>query len=177
MRTVPQSFNGHNHLVLPAMTTPPALPESPCSVNVFFEIEGYGRAQATGRGLTADEAASNLRETVMATKKALEAPPVVSMEARLGALITCGMQRATKKGDWALVEKLANAAAIVLSGAVEPGEREGLTAVRSQKNPETWYSVEENTCTCPAWEHAVRKGEKQPCKHVLAAHLSARLKS
>lgn len=178
MRTLPTFSNGHNHFLIPATPATPAQPEAACSVNVFFEVEGYGRAQATGRGSTASEAATNLHATITATKQALEAPPVVSQEARLGALLTCGLKKAVTKQDWGLVERLTKAAALVLAEAVSPGEREGMLAVKSLTHPEQYYEVDGTACSCKDYEHRHAQGEKTFfCKHALAVLLYRRLET
>lgn len=178
MRTVPALPNGHNHLILPAPAATPALPEAACSVNLFFEVEGYGRAQATGRGATASEAVANLHATITATKKALEAPPVVSEEARLGALLTCGLKKAMARQDHGLIERLSKAAALVLGGMVSPGEREGMLAVQSRTTPAHWYEVDGAVCSCPDYKHRHQDGEKTfYCMHGLAAMMYRKLRN
>lgn len=61
----------------------PVLPESPCSVNAVFELGGYGRLQATGRGFTPQQAAENLRDTIEATRAALLPPPIEQPKSRV----------------------------------------------------------------------------------------------
>lgn len=74
-----------------------------------------------------------------------------------------------------LVERLSKAAALVLSGAVQPGDRETLLTVRSMAEPSTWYEVEEGKCTCPDWQKHTKAGETYLCKHGLAALMHTRL--
>ena len=163
------------------VVTPPTatMPEAPCSVNLFFEVEGYGKAQATGRGLTPTEAAANLQGTIAATRAALAPvpvePPVRSMEARLSTLLACGLDKAWTKGDEGLGERLVKAARLVRSGAVQPGNREGLLTVRSSQSNDHWYEVEGSTCTCQDWTRHAQAGGKHCCKHVLASMMWARL--
>lgn len=168
MQTVPET-----------MTIGKPLPEASHSVNVFFDVPGYGKAQATGRGRTAQEAAQNLRATIDATREALaphpQEPPVRSRMQRLAMVLACGLDKAVRRGDRGLTDRLTRAAMLVLSDAVQPGNREGLLTVRSMQAPETWYEVEGMQCTCPDWSKHAKAGEKYSCKHVLAAMLYTRL--
>src|ERR1043166_10055323 len=131
----PIARNGHT---VPALmptallpSSPAPMPEAACSVNGYFHIDGYAdRFQATGRGHSAADAARNLADTIRATRAALETPPPPpSREARLSALLACGLRKAVAKHDYDLVGRLSKAAAVVLSGAVSKGEREGMLAV------------------------------------------------
>lgn len=175
------AHNGQMHplALLPTPTTP--LAEAPCSVNLRFKVPGsYELAQATGRGLTPGEAVQNLTEIMQATLAALTpqpaTPPVPpSRTDQLGALLARGMERATQAADWGLVERLAKAAALVLSGAVEPTDSPAVWAVRSQAHPDTWYEVSGKVCTCPDSQRAVRQGTGGLCKHTLAVCLTLRL--
>lgn len=155
------------------------LPEASHSVNIFFEVPGYGKAQATGRGRTAQDAAANLKSTIDATRAALapapDEPPVRSRTQRLAALLACGLDKAVQRGDLGLAERLTKAATLVLSDAVQPGERADLVTVRSQAEPATWYDVQGTQCTCPDGTRHAKAGEKYCCKHVLAALLWTRL--
>lgn len=159
--------------------TPAALPEAACSVNLFFDVPGYGKAQATGRGATAAEATANLTATIAATRAALAPapaePPVRSLPQRLASLLACGLDNAVKRGDYGLGERLSKAAALVLSGAVQPGDREELLTVRSMAEPETWYEVEAGQCTCRDWTKHAKAGETYLCTHGLAALMHTRL--
>ena len=93
----------------------PDLPEAPCSVNTFIDVDGYGRTQVTGRGWNAEEAAANLRDTICATRKALApAPPTV------GALLECALRKALARGDEKLAARATSAAMLVLAGKVAP---------------------------------------------------------
>lgn len=173
----PTARNGHSAQAAP--TTPEAL----CSVNLFFDVQGFGKAQATGRGATPLEAVSNLQGTIQHTKLALEAPVLPApqtREERLAALLTCGLTKATARQDWGLVERLSKAAALVLSGAVSPGEREGMLAVQSQSQSTAahWYEVDGMACSCPDYVHRHKEGEKQYfCKHGLACAMYRKLEA
>lgn len=145
-------------------TTPTTHSEAPISLNCFVDVDGLGRVQATARGQNAREAANNLKSAV----NALQAPP--SRTAQVGALLAKGIDCAVHKGDMGLIDRLAKAAALVLSDAVQPGERAGLMTVRSQCEPMTWYDVEEGHCSCP--DHT-RHGHL--CKHLLAVSMAARI--
>lgn len=117
------------------------------------------------------------RQTIDATRQALapEGPAVpATREARLAQLLTCGLQRASNKGDWGLVERLSKAAALVLRGAVEGTERAQAYAVRSQAQPDTWYTVEAGHCSCPDW-HKHRDEGRYYCKHGLSVLLTQKL--
>lgn len=150
--------------------------EAPCSMNTHVEVPGFGRVQVTGRGVTPAEAVANLRGQVEALTST--PAPVLSREERLAQLLTCGLTKAVAKQDWCLTEKLGKAAVLVLSGAVQPGEREGLTTVRSLTNPDTWYEVDElGQCSCPDYHHRAKEGERFWCKHTLAAMMAQRLNS
>jgi len=161
---------------------PGTFPEAACSINLLFDVPGYGKAQATGRGLTADEAVANLAGTIAATRAALAPTPPVPAEPpmrtrteHLAEMLACGLDKAMAKHDLSLVERLSKAAALVLGGAVAPGEREGMLAVRSQREPETWYSVEAGQCTCKDWSTHTTAGQKYTCKHILASAMYTRL--
>lgn len=178
MATIPQTLNGHNHLVLQPHAPAPACPEATHSVNVFFDVDGYGKAQATGRGNSAKEAAANLLATMQETRAALAPQPVVPQKVTIGELLTCGLKKATAKQDWGLVERLTKAAALVLSGAVNPGERAGMLTVQSEKTPTHWYEVDGTACSCKDYEHRHQDGDKAYyCKHGLAAMLYTRLQA
>lgn len=167
----------------------PLLPEAPCSVNLFFEVQGYGKAQATGRGTTPQEAVANLQGTIQATRAALatraaiETPPAPpappSREAQLATLLTCGIQRALSKGDMGLIERLSKAMVLVLSDAVTPGMHEATWTVRSEANSDTSYEVSHGgACTCKDWKHRNKTGESTyRCKHILAVLFTERLGS
>lgn len=181
LRTLPNGLsfrNLHPMALLPQQGVHrQAPPEMFCSVNGFFYVGDKGdKFQATGRGFTPAEAAQNLKETMAATLEAL-APPVVaapapqSREAQIAALLTCGLRKAMQVNDMGLVERLAKAAAIVLSGGVELSNRPGALAVRSQSNPETTYEVEGKLCTC----QDSQRHQDRVCKHVLAAAMWQRL--
>ena len=189
MYTVAQTPYACNngHATPAALPQEPSTPEALCSMNGFVKI---GRAetrnhQVTGRGATPEEAAANFfgcldaLEAGYAARAQCETPPAApappSREARLAQLLTCGLQRAVTKGDMGLVERLSKAAALVLSGAVEPTERAQALAVRSQAHPDTWYTVEGLCCSCPDW--GKHRAEETPyhCKHLLAAWLHKKL--
>ena len=175
--------NMHHDLRILQMTPPAALPESPCSVNAYLHIPGIAdRVQVTGRGMTAHEAAANLRDLIAETKAVLAppqalpqpAPAIADRTQQIGALLACGLKKATKKGDWTLVERLGKAAALVLSDAVSLGEREGMLAVQSQSHPDHYYEVDGIACSCPDFEMHVRTPNYY-CKHGLAAAMWTRL--
>lgn len=151
----------------------PTLSEAPCSVNTFVETSTLGRIQVTGRGTTPAEAVANLQGMVEALRP--PPPPVRSREERLAQLLTCGLTRATAKGEWAMVEKLAHAAALVLSGAVQPGERDGVLTVRSRSNSELWYDVENGCCSCTDYMQKAKEGETYYCKHLVCVLMFQRL--
>ena len=142
--------------------------EAPCAINARIDVDGRC-CQVTGRGATPEEAAANFRG-LLAALQPIPAP-VLSRAERVGPLLACGLAKAAGAQDWALAERLAKAAVLVLSDAVEPGNRAGLVAVRSQTHPETWYEVEGKHCTCQdAQRHADRA-----CKHRLAVMMTAKL--
>jgi hypothetical protein len=158
----------------------PQLPEAACSVNIRFRVEGYGDAQATGRGTSPAEAAQNLRQTIDATRLALapEGPPVPPTRAeQVAHLLSHGLTKALIQGDTGLVERLAKAAALVLGNAVEPTDSPAVMAVRSAHEPSTWYEVANGmVCTCKDWEKHHRAGDgRYRCKHVLCVLMSARM--
>ena len=179
----PISRNGHTvPALVPAAllpSSPALLPEAACSVNGYFHIDGYAdRFQATGRGHNAADAARNLADTIHATRAALETPPPPpSREERLSALLACGLRKAVAKHDYDLVCRLSKAAALVLSGAVEPTASPAVMAVRSQAHPETWYEVGGAVCSCPDSQKHARNGEKYLCKHGLAVAMMAKLEA
>ena len=156
------------------------LTEASHSVNLFFEVEGYGKAQATGRGFTAHDAAQNLADTITATRALLAPPapvepPMLTNEQRLAQMLVCGIQRAWAMGDEGLEARMIKAAKLVRAEAVQLGNREGLYAVRSLHAPETWYEVEAQRCTCPDYAKHFEDASKYRCKHVLAVMMYERL--
>lgn len=148
----------------------PELAEAPCSINGHANINGM-TVQVTGRGFSGEEAASNFRHTLAAIQPVPVEPAPRTREQRLAALLTCGLGKAAAKQDWPLIERLSKAAALVLSGAVQMGDRPGLVCIRSQANPETWYEVEAGHCSCPD----AQKHQERACKHRLAMVLEQRL--
>jgi hypothetical protein len=149
----------------------PVLPEAPCSINGHINIAGT-TVQITGRGANGEEAAHNFKATLAAMQPVPAPEPVPpTREQRLAALLACGLAKAVANADMPLVERLAKAAALVLADAIEPGNRAGLLAVRSQSNPATYYEVDGKHCTCPDSE----RHQERACKHVLAVALVARL--
>jgi hypothetical protein len=156
-----------------------SLPEAPCSLNVFVEIPSLGKVQVTGRGCTPSQAVSNLLGQIDLLKLQAPpplAPPALSREERLTRLLTRWRRSALEKGQWSVIERLGTAEVLVLAGAVEPGNRDGLVTVRSQQDPQTWYDIEQQMCTCPDWEKHAKAGDNSyACKHVLAASIWTRI--
>jgi hypothetical protein len=163
-------------------TTPqvaPALPEAACSVNLFFEVAaGYGKAQATGRGANAQEAAANLKATIEATRAILAPPPLASRTERLAALLACGTQKALASGNTARLDRLARAYLLVVKGMVGAvtvnDVPTGAYEVQSQTTPGKRYFVESQSCEC----QDARKHADDPsffCMHSLAALYVTRL--
>lgn len=177
MQSIPDSSIQHNGNAMLPTSLLPSIPEAPCSVNMKFAIGVGGQmAQATGRGITGAEAARNLRDTIEATRYAFAPPAPLTREERLGALLACGLSRAVAKGDLALAERLSKAAVLVLVGAVEPGERAGVMAVRSQRDSTLWYEVEGMAqCSCPDSKKHRTDETKYFCKHSFAVILAQKL--
>ena len=180
-----QSHDSNDVFRMPArplmQPVPALLPDVPCSVNGFFEVEGYGRLQATGRGWTPEEAAENLIGTMDAVRQRL-APVEPSSVEKVGTTLACWLTKAINREDWGLVERLSKGAAIVLAGHCEPGNTPQSIAVKSQSATETtWYEVElhkgTSVCSCKDYEHSLRKlveaghEASYACKHICAAAL------
>lgn len=166
--------NGHTPPA--SIPIPPTFPEASCSVNGFFTVSGFTRDfQATGRGHTDKEAAHNLAATMAATRAALAPPQPPSREMQIAAFLAKGLASAVDKQDTALVDRLAKAAYLVLSGAVQSTDCKAVMAVKSMKDADISYEVTGTVCTCPAWTYAARTGTSTPCKHVLAVAMVARL--
>ena len=169
MHTIPANMTPRNLHPLALLPQPAPLAEAPCSINAHVDINGL-RVQVTGRGLTPEDAASNFRQTLAA----MQPPPVPTpktLAAQVAELLACGLGKASAAQDWPLVERLSKAAALVLAGMVELGDRPGMLAVRSMANPDTWYEVEGKLCTCPDAQHH----PERVCKHVLAAKIYERI--
>ena len=181
-QTLPQptaSVNGH--LMPPPHTAP--VPEARCSMNGYVKI-GLAETrnhQVTGRGNTPEEAAANYFGGVKALEAGYAAraarnatpAPLASRTQRLSLLLVKGLTCAASRQDQALVDRISKAAYLVLAGAVEPTERDGAWAVRSQRDPLTWYTVDGEHCSCPdAGKHPERG-----CKHFLAVALWQRLEA
>lgn len=164
----------------------PTMTEAPCSLNAFVDVNNI-RVQVTGRGETPTEAINRFYDLMsalmpptpsVAAEPELEPPtaPVPTLESQVASLLACGLSKATARQDWPLVARLSHAAALVLAGAVEMGSVAGEMAVRSQANPDTWYTVADRTCTCPDYQRAARADNtKHCCKHILAVSMWARL--
>jgi hypothetical protein len=161
------------------MTT---MPEAPCSLNYFIDLPGKPRIQITGRGLTPSQAISNAQGMEDLLRLQCQPPPPpapeplpVTREEQVASILAKGLSKATKTQDLPLVDRLAKAAALVLAGAVEPGNRPGLVTVQSQAEPLLHYDVEDQMCTCPDWTKQARAGHARPCKHLLAVAMWQRL--
>ena len=181
MHTIAQHTYGCNngHAAPAAIPQGPAvLPEAAISLNGYIHVTGLTeRIQVTARGHDAAEAAQRLKAGMDAVQATFAPAPPPTREARLAQLLTCGLQRAVAKGDMGLVERLSKAAALVLSGAVEPTDSPTVMAVRSQTEPETWYEVSGTICTCPDSQKHLRNGEKYLCKHALSILIAQRLQT
>ena len=178
MGTVANDILGSNWQTTPVVipTGLPTFPEAPVSINCRVAVPGLtDQPQVTGRGTNGYEAAYRLKEGVDALLALYAPPPPPTREQRLAQLLTCGLQRAVAKGDIGLVERLAKAAALVLSDAVETTERAQALAVKSQAHPDTWYTVEGVCCSCPDW--AKHRADEAPyaCKHGIAAYFWRKL--
>lgn len=77
--------------------------------------------------------------------------------------------RTAKKAMPGYDQKIDDALALVLAGHVHLGQEPGTYAVRSQSNPQQYYTL---NGVCPCLD-ATKNGEKF-CKHRLAAHIWAR---
>lgn len=151
----------------------PDLPESPCSVNTFIDVDGYGRTQVTGRGWSAEEAAANLKETICATRKALAPePPTV------GALLECALRKALAKGDEKLAARATSAAMLVLAGKVLPHTAvvDHYSVQGSQPEPSVVNLHDPDapgghSCTCKDWTMRNEPGVSHCCKHLAAVIL------
>ena len=173
----------NNHQMPSAVPQGPALlPEASCSVNLFFEVPGYGKAQATGRGRTGAEAVDNLRQTIAHTLSAFapHPPPLASRTQRLSLLLACGLEKALAKDDGKLAERLTKAALLVLAGHVEEvvidGQPMGVYRVRSQAEPaNTVYDVQGRVCECQDSRRHAEDTTPYHCKHSLASLLVHRL--
>lgn len=142
------------------------LPETPCSVNVRFSLKGYcDSAQATGRGWTPAEAASNLKATIDATRAALEAPTLPT----LGSLLEKGLACAVTRNDPKLAQRLMKAAWYVQQGAVTCDPDGPQWHVQgSQETPYIVYTTPSlRSCSCPDWEKRGRETGTLCC-HLLS---------
>jgi len=152
------------------------LPESPCSVNTFVEIDGL-RVQVTGRGLTAQEAARNLADTIAATRTALAPQPPT-----IGEMLESACVKAIAAEDDGLAARAMGAALLVLRGAVTPPNTvEHVWQVQGSADAPYVVDLHDEeapggrSCTCPDWQH--RNGPDKParcCKHQLAALMAAK---
>lgn len=163
--------NGHTDMS-------PVLPEAPASLNVYVEVPGLGRVQATGRGTSGADAARMLRESVEALRAEFAPPPLPSRAERAAALLACGTAKALAAEDYGLLDRLSKAYVLVVRGLVEDTDTPAVKAVRSLSQPGTWYeiTVPGLVCTCPDYEHRHRDGDsKHLCKHSLATWMAGRL--
>ena len=153
----------------------PTLPEAPCSISMRVPIPGYtDHPQITGRGQTGAEAAAQWQAARDALLALLAPPPTPTREEQLARLLTCGVTKATARGDFALVERLTKAYTIVARGMVEPTAVEGAWAVRSSADVETWYESDGQRCTCPdAKKH--QDDTHYRCKHAISVLYFIRL--
>lgn len=151
-------------------------PAALCSVNLRFPVPGYGDAQATGRGATPQEAARNLRATMDATREALAPEPEPTREEKLAQLLSKCVLKATQRGDFEAVTRLAKAYALAAKGYVDdPTNRAGEWCVRSERDPQLWYTINTTEhgmlCSCPDAGY----NPERPCKHQLAVHFHSRI--
>lgn len=162
-----------------ALHTSPVLPEAPCSVNGFFKVAGYDREfQATGRGLTALEAATNLHETIAATRHALAPAAPPTRTERLAALMAIRLEQIGAIEDLSArqkaLERMTRVSALVLADAVQAGEMPGTYTVASLTS-EAVYQVVGKTCTCKDYGKHASDEHTYCCKHVGALKLFRRL--
>lgn len=161
-------------------------PESPCSVNAFIELPSVGRTQITGRGFTGDEAALHFRETLHAMRTAFEPAPAPKRET-LGEVATRWLARAAQNHDYALVERIAKAVALVVAGCVRRTMEDDdvitdaapVDAYHVQSlDAEKCYRVGASgniadivSCTCKDFSYRSNEQQGFLCKHGLAALL------
>ena len=173
MQTIAEYANGYKHISpLAMLPQTPVLPEAACSVNLFVEIEGHGRAQVTGRGFTPGEAADNLVQTIASVRAVLAPTPPPAPPTRteqVAALLAKWLACAMAKGDTGLAERVMKAAALVLGDKVTLGE-DGQHRVSSLTNS-ALYVVADGACTCPDAQHHPERA----CKHRLSTELAKRL--
>ena len=159
----PLALTPYQHGTIPARV----LPEVPCSVNAFFEVAGM-KAQATGRGWTPSEAATNLRDTIAETKAVL-APPAApeSLAKRLSHYAACAMQKAIEEGDHDRVGQIGEAVALVTRGSVwQHPENETLCMVWDHEAVDPMYVTIEGFCGCAQG--------KWNCAHAMAVWFAKR---
>lgn len=110
---------GHDPVALfsnsPALLSLPQLPEAPCSVNCFFEVNGM-KAQATGRGRTPKEAADNLRDTIKETMAAFS--DTLSFPKRIAQCVARWIKNAAEQEAWEDIARIGVAASLVVRGHV-----------------------------------------------------------
>lgn len=93
------------------------LPDAPCSVNLFFKLDGYPReAQATGRGWTPAEAADNLAATIEQVRARLAPPPAPTLAERIGKELSRALEKVGHDREKWL--RCSDAALMVIRGAV-----------------------------------------------------------
>ena len=141
--------------------------EALCTIRGNININGQS-IEITGKGMTPDEALSNWKHMVEAIQPL---PTTHNRTAQIATLFSSILAKAVTSKDWSLVDRLGKAATLVLAEKIELGNRPGLLCVKSMTNPDQYYEVEEDACSCPdyRWNHG------HACKHVLAVAIWQRL--
>lgn len=102
----------------PSLLSMPQLPEAPCSINMFFEVNGM-KGQATGRGDTPKKAVANLQETMEEARRAFAPPvPQLTMAQRLAKYAACAIEKAIEREEYDRLSCIGEAVALAARGSV-----------------------------------------------------------
>ncbi len=145
------------------------LPEAPVSMNCFVEMDGVGRVQITARGMTAAEAAAQLRAGI----EALRPTPF-----QVKDLLDCAMDKAIAQDNPKIAEIALKAGLLMKAGKVTPPTviAHHWQVQGSANLPYTVMTHEPDadagwSCSCPAAQHH----PEQYCKHYLACRGYAKI--
>jgi len=159
----------------PALLSYSQLPEAPCSVNCFFEVNGM-KAQATGRGRTPKEAAEHLRGTVKETIAVFHEP--LSFEDRIARCIAKWIKIAAENDDWEAIERIGIAASLVVRGHVfEHPDAHDMHVVWGHDEVDQYFVHKKTGCGCGdpggwACEHGKAVSIAQTCDAVGSADIA-----
>ena len=145
------------------------LAEAPVSITAHILVTAISRDTllVTGRGVTAQEAVTNLHEAIAAVKAQ---PQPLSLVDKIAPLLAISLKDACEYGHAHDLARIINAATIVLRGTIEQHDSAPASAsVRSSTHANLWHTCIDNVCSCPDWGRHKHQGQDTyVCQHLLA---------